>query len=374
MGTAYTPGLKVSAKTAVRKVRRLPLKGQALAEVGSRVESDTVVARTELPGILQTVKVSETLGIEPGEVEKLLKKKVGEAVAKEESLIEIRSFFGLFKSECKSPVEGTLEIVTPTGHVGIRQKPSPVEVKAYVRGTVVEVMAGEGVVVETVGAFIQGIFGVGGEHQGRIRMLAAGPDRPLTEDLLDESCRGQVVVGGSAITGGALRKAAQAGVAGIVIGGIVDKDLIDFLGYDIGVAITGHENIPFALIVTEGFGAIQMAERTFRLLKSLEGRTASVHGATQIRAGVIRPEIIVPTEDASPDDRDAASGGGQQMDIGTPIRLIREPYFGMLAAVAALPPELAAIPSGALVRILEARLENGQTVTVPRANVEIIEA
>ena len=69
------------------------------------------------------------------------------------------------------------------------------------------------------------------------------------------------------------------GILGIVVGGIVDRDLIDYLGYDIGVAITGHENIPLTLVITEGFGTIAMAERTF----NLAGIARRSRGITQRR-------------------------------------------------------------------------------------------
>jgi hypothetical protein len=182
---------------------------------------------------------------------------------------------------------------------------------------------------------------------------------------------GKVIVGGSNVTGDALRKASEIGVAGVVVGAIVDRDLIDFLGYDIGVAITGQEDINTSLIVTEGFGTITMAQRTFDLLKSLNGRTASVNGATQIRAGVIRPEVVVPSETAIIGDGNPADG--QMLEVGSHIRVIREPYFGILGKVTALPPEPVQIPTGATTRVLEAELADGRNVTVPRANVEIIE-
>ena len=69
-----------------------------------------------------------------------------------------------------------------TGQLILREPPIPVEVDAYVDGTVVEVMPDEGVVVETPGAFIQGIFGVGGETYGAIVLAVSGPDdepRPI---------------------------------------------------------------------------------------------------------------------------------------------------------------------------------------------------
>lgn len=369
MGTAYTPGLKVSASTTVRKTRRLPLKGDVVVGVGDEVSPRTVVARTNIPGILRTVKAAAQLGIDADELPRALVVKQGDTVEARQLLAETRSFFGMFRSEARSPVDGTVELISEiTGQIGIRERPNPVEVDAYVQGSVVSVLEGEGVVVETRGALIQGIFGVGGERQGAVRMAAQDPAEALTETHLTPDMAGQVVVGGSNISGAALRRASEIGVAGVVVGAIVDRDLIDFLGYDIGVAITGHEAINLTLILTEGFGTIRMADRTFRLLQSLAGQTASINGATQIRAGVIRPELIVPRAAA-------AEGEGERLDLelGTPIRIIREPYFGQLATVAALPPELQEIPSGALVRVLEAKLQNGEQVVVPRANVEIIE-
>ena len=62
------------------------------------------------------------------------------------------------------------------------------------------------------------------------------------------------------------------------------------------------------------------------------------------------------------------------MEEGTLIRIIREPYFGQLATVDTLPPELQVLESGSKVRVLTAKLiETGEIVTIPRANVELIE-
>jgi len=372
MGTAYTPGLKVSPGTIIRKQRRLPLKGNVLVKLGENVNADTVVARTDIPGIIQTIKLAEILGMEPAEALGVLKVNQGDRVTTGQIIAEAKSFFGLLKTECKSPFTGTVELISnTTGHVGVRLPSKPVEVSAYINGTVADVMEGEGVVVETYGALVQGIFGVGGERMGRLIMGASSPDIVLTENHISDAHVGCVIVGGSGVTISAIKKAAGVGVKGIVVGAIVDTDLIDYLGHDIGVAITGHEDIATTLILTEGFGSIQMAARTYDLLKSLEGREVSINGATQIRAGVIRPEIIAPLE-RTPDLVDDL-GDSQVLDIGTHIRVIREPYFGNLGAVTKLPSELVQVESGAVVRILEAKLNNGETVMVPRANVEIIQ-
>ncbi len=372
MGTAYTPGLTISPGTIIRKTRRLPLKGQVMAKVGDRVTADAVVARTEIPGVIQTVRVAEQLGLEPPEALNALKVRQGDPVEAGQVLAESRSFFGLFKSECKCPFKGTVELIShATGHLGVRMPSTPVEVTAYVNGTISEVIPEEGVVVETYGALVQGIFGVGGERTGVLAVPGETADATLTEQIINESHAGSVLVGGAGVTIGALSKAASIGVKGVVVGAVVDTDLIAYLGHDIGVAITGQEDIPTTLILTEGFGTIRMADRTFDLLKSLEGREVSINGATQIRAGVIRPEVVAPL-DAAPQQTSGPSNG-QVLEIGSHIRVIREPYFGALGTVIGLPHEPVEVESGAVVRILEAELIDGSVARVPRANVEIIE-
>ncbi len=371
MGTAYTPGLTVSSDSIVRKLRRLPLKGEVLVKVGDRVGPETTVARTQLPGLLQTVRVAERLGIDPKETAKYLRFKVGDAIAIGDLLAESKGLFGMFKNSVTSEYEGTFESLSElTGNMLIREAPIPVEIKAYLRGIVVDVFGDEGAVIEARGALIQGIFGVGGERQGKIRVAVGSPDETLDAGQVRSDDQGAILIGGSGITLDAIRAAERAGVTGLVAGAVRDDVITGFLGYDIGVAITGQEQVPLSIIATEGFGRLSMARRTFDLLKSLEGRMASMNGATQIRAGVIRPELIVPSDSAQAAQPTSSFSG--TLEIGTPIRVIREPYFGRLGVVTGLPPELRTVESGAEVRVLEAKLEDGSAVTVPRANVEII--
>lgn len=372
MANAYTPGLKVLESAPISKTRRLPIPGEVLVEVGQRITPETIVARTKIPGNPQTVNVATLLGLEPEDIEHFLLVKVGDTVERNQVLALYKAFFGLFKRSADAPVAGVVEHISEvTGQITLREPPIPVEVDAYIDGVVTEIFPGEGVTIETNGAFIQGIFGVGGEKQGEICVAVKGPDDVLEASHIDESHKGKILIGGSLVTTEALHKADSIGVAGIVVGGVIDSDLVDFLGYDIGVAITGHEEVNTTLIITEGFGKMRMAEKTWKLLNQLAGYVASLNGATQIRAGVMRPEIIVPG---------FASGQAQSEEViddgmmaGTSLRIIREPYFGLIAEVVDLPPDLHQIETEARVRILRAKLEDGTIVTVPRANVEIIE-
>lgn len=371
MGSAYTPGLTVSRDVVVQRVRRLPIKGDVLVQKGETVKFDTVVARALLPGPLQTIKLAEKLGVEAKEITAFCELKVGDSVEKGQLVGKTKGFLFFKGPEVMSDYSGTVESISEiTGSVLIREASIPVEITAYVDGHIADVIPSEGAIVETRGSMVQGIFGVGGERNGQIRVAVPNPDVVLDASHLSEADKGKIVVGGSGVTFEALKKASDLGVVGLVVGAVKDVDLTKFLGYDIGVAITGQEPINITLIATEGFGTLHMAARTFNLLKTIEGQTASLNGATQIRAGVIRPEVIAPMSTTSGEAHVAGSGGA--LEIGTPIRVIREPYFGMLGKVTGLPPQLVTVESGAEVRVLNAKLDDGQEVTVPRANVEII--
>ncbi len=368
---AYTPGLKVKKAMKVDKMRRLPILGEVFPKVGDKVGYDEIVAKTEISGDPEIVKVAMLLGLEPEDLPRFMKKEVGDTVEKGEQMAFYSALFGLIKKNVESPIDGTVESISEiTGQVILRGAPIPVEVDAYIPGTVVEVMPREGAVIETNAAFIQGIFGIGGETHGEIHVIVNDNTQVVDTDTIKPEHEGKVLIGGSLVTLDALKKAVDVGVSAIVSGGIRHDDLTTFTGEEIGVAITGQEEVGITLIITEGFGKMTMSLRTFELLKEFEGYLASVNGATQIRAGVLRPEIIIPHEDHEEVEAEALSQG---MVPGTPIRIIRQPYFGAIGKVHSLPVELQQLESESKVRVVNIELEEGKVVMVPRANVEIIE-
>ncbi len=380
MAHAYTPGLTVTERTIVRRKRLLPLPGTVLVNIGNVVHADSPVARAELPGKVQAVNVANLLGIAPDEIREYLVKREGEPVRKDEVIAENRPLIKWFKTEVRSPIQGTIESVsTVTGQVLLREPPRVLELLAYIDGTVIEVHPNHGVTIETTCSLVQGIFGIGGEAWGEITVAVQAPDETLTPEHLTPEFKGKVVVCGALCPIETMNKAKDVGVAALIVGGIHDKDLRALLGYDLGVAITGTEKVGFTLILTEGFGTIPMAAKTFKLLSAHAGRKASVSGATQIRAGVIRPEIIIPSPVARHRSMDGSEGEDERertregIKIGDLVRIIRDPLFGKIGEVSRLPPDLQKIPTESLVRVLEVRFPDSSTAIVPRANIEVIE-
>ena len=375
MAHSYTPGLTVTDRTTVRKKRLLPIPGTVMCKIGDQVKPETVIARAELAGKVHVVNVANLLGVAPDEVKDYLAKKPGDAVQKDEILAENKPFIKWLKTEVRSPIQGAVESISAvTGQLLLREPPRLLDLLGYVHGTVVEVMPQQGATVETECSFVQGIFGIGGETWGEVVMAVSGPDQTLAAAQVKPEWKGKIVVGGSFLGMDVMKKAKEVGVAALVVGGIHDKDLRELLGYDLGVAITGTERVGFTLIVTEGFGSIPMANKTFALLGRHAGQQASVSGATQIRAGVIRPEILIPKGAGTAHEQ--ASGGAKEstgIKVGDQVRVIRDPLFGQIGAVSALPPDLQAIETESQVRVLEIEFSDRRRAVIPRANVEIIE-
>ena len=376
MAHAYVPGLRVTELTTLRRERLLPLKGDVVVELGQVVRAEDVVAQTELPGPVKTVNVVNLLGIDPSQVDDFMLKKTGDSFKAGEVIAQNRPLLGLrlFQSRVVAEFDGTVDNVSQvTGQVILRHPPRRVQIQAYIDGEVAEVRPQEGAVVETTGSFIQGIFGIGQETFGELAVAVDGPNDMLDAEHVKAEYINKIVVGGRLFTARAFERAKQVGVKGVIVGGFHDKNLKDILGYDLGVAITGAEELGLTLVMTEGFGEIAMAEKTFTLLKKREGMRASISGATQIRAGVIRPEVIVPVSSAAGMAREKRGHENVGTELGDPVRCIREPYFGRLARVKRLIPELQVVDSGTKVRVLEVEFPDGAAAVVPRANIEMIE-
>jgi hypothetical protein len=369
----YTPGLIVNARTFLEKVRRLPMKGEVLVKEGDPVESGTVVARTELPGGIRPVNAASLLGVEPKDLPDRMLVREGDLVEGGERIAATKGFLGLFPSSVAAPGKGTIERISPiTGQVILREPPRPVTLKAYIDGEVAKVLPEEGAIIRAEAAFIQGIFGLGGETRGGIAVKVAGPGDVLEPDALDQGDAGKIIVGGSLVGMEALKRAIEINAAGVVTGGVDYQDLERLPGSGGAAGITGVESLKTTIVVTEGFGRVAMAQQVFDLISRFDGHDASMNGATQIRAGVIRPEVIIGLAHRSDEEAAGPRKEGAALEVGTLVRVIREPYFGVIGRVASLPAEPLRMESEIRAAGVAIETSDAGLIEVPRSNVEII--
>ncbi|MCP4196417.1 MAG: hypothetical protein GY762_04635 [Proteobacteria bacterium] len=369
MTRVVSPGLHVSPKTKASRRRMLPVPGEILVKKGQQVKMGDPVARTDLPATPIPVRAASILGLPPVELKAVVTVTEGDRVSKGQILAEESSFFGLFRNAVTSPFAGTVETISKvTGQIMLRPKPTSLEVNAYLPGMVTDIVGDIGVVIEAEVCQVQGIFGLGGERTGVLKKAVDGPDALLDETRILESHSGAVILGGARVTPGGLARARQVGASALITGSAQGQDLMELLGGELNPSATGNENIGFTLVLTEGFGELEMGQRSFHLLSKLDGAEVAVNGTTQIRAGVLRPEVIGPAID---EDVPVRSQTGT-IEIGDKIRIVRGKAFGKTAIITGMPSKPQPIGSGGVALVVEVELNDKNRLTVPKPNIERI--
>lgn len=293
-----------------------------------------------------------------------------------------------------APMSGVVEeISSKTGDIKIARPIKPARVVAHIRGIVTEIIPLEGAVVESTGAYLEGVFGVGGEKFGELVVATPGPDQALTPEALTQlpqEIKGKIVLAGSLATLEALNKLRDLGAQGLIVGGLNNYDLVRFLGHEINVGITGQEESGLTVIIMEGFGSIPMSHNSWDLLSSKAGKVASIDGTTHIRAGAIRPQILVSTGDKPEDTGDSPKAHGMDvvgdaygepkeenlrpltnLVLGDRVRCVRAPHFGLWGVVQEIPSEPWQVESEAFMEAAKIKLDTGPVVMVPEANLEV---
>jgi len=376
-GGSYLSGPNIFRDALVEIVRPLPFGGEVLAREGQVVDPDTVVAHLNPGGHLHFVNVARELDVPFHMAAGCVVKAEGETVRRGEVLACRPAALGLVLAECRSPADGTVERIYPSGLVTVRAYPIPVA--AWVGGRVVEAGAGDRVVILTKGTLIQGVFGLGSEGHGRLFPLRE--NRPPPGGLP----AGRVVVSPGP-AGRGLLDACLAGRAAALIAPSCHLRDLEALGWDPGRPDFGvsKRKTPLVLVLTEGFGEQEMSPPVYEALAEREGLVASVSGHTQLRAGVLRPEVIVPWG-GPPSSRPVGTTplrvgrrtavyldrtcGPPRLQVGSAVRVTRGTHEGSRAVVVELPSDPRQVASGAVLPVAVVRLEDGRTATVARANL-----
>jgi hypothetical protein len=229
------------------------------------------------------------------------------------------------------------------------------------------VLPDEGVVIRCNSTLVTGVFGVGGEAFGEVAVAVDSPDDEIHANDVTGDLAGKVVVAGSTAGPEALRALAGAGVKAVIVGYMPVLTLQEFCpGLNMG--ITGKEDVPFTLVITEGFLPSPMSRDVFSALSRYAGKVASCNGTTHIRAGVIRPEVIMPEGTSESAEAIESSAGGQALFVGARVRLLRRPYLGLSGTITGVDKEKTALESGITALTYRVRLDDGRNIKVPRSN------
>lgn len=356
--------LQVTGGAQLRRVRRLASPGKILVKVGQRVQPNDIIATYEIPGRTHYWNIAAVLDVPPADVSRYLRVQLGQALPKDVIVAQTPGLWGRFGRHATMPVSGTLESFSSlSGQMVIRHPSEKKSLTAFLTGEVVDIVAEREVTIEGTVGWIQGAYGIGHESQGPLLVLEGGRNTAIDATHIHPDHQDKILVGGATISAAGLWRAYEAGVLGLISGGIDYLELEMFLQrmaqHPSGLARS------FALVITEGFGAQPIAESAYQLLTNQQGAWVSINGETQIRAGAIRPEIVFAA--GSHVHKSAPT-----LQCGSTVRCLRTPYFGQIGTVTELPDRPQKIETETSLHVAKITLLNNNTVVVPRVNLEVI--
>jgi hypothetical protein len=201
------------------------------------------------------------------------------------------------------------------------------------------------------------VWGNGQVDSGMILPLLNSPEDVLTAKQLDVSQRGAVILAGQCSDPAALETAGELPVRGLILGSLSPTLL--------GQAAQMH----FPIIVVDGFDGRPLNTAAFKLLTSNAKREVTVNAEIADRYNGARPEIYIPlpVTEEPPRPREVETFAPDQ-----PVRLLRTPHAGAIGILINLKPGLATMPSGLRLQAAEVKLETGEQVVVPLANLEVL--
>lgn len=342
------------ALTAIIRKRVLPVDGEVIPKLNQRVSATDVIAEASYSHSHHLIDVARILGIQPHVAEKLVSLRVGEQVA---AGTVVASGGGLIPKTIKVEHSGRV-VATGGGQVLLDISQKDFQLKAGISGEVIEIIPKRGVVIQEVGGLIQGVWGNGKIDRGRLHTLAEKPNEILAASQLDISLRSLVLLAGSCQDADSLRAAADITARGLILSSIHPS------------LMSLARKMPYPIIVTDMIGQQAMNATAYKILSTNSQReNVSLNAGAYNRYTGARPEIVIPLPhgDIPPVPRD--------IDLFAPgqaVRLCRAPHAGANGTLVSVPPTLQTLPNGLRAMAGEVKLDNGERVTVPLVNLEVL--
>jgi hypothetical protein len=339
--------------TTIVRDRRLPVKGIVRARVNQKVSPGDVVAEATWAREHVFLDVARMLGVTSAAADQLIRCSAGDNIL---AGAVVARGSGLLPKTVKAPRPGRV-VAAGGGQVLIESGESHLELRAGISGVVREIIPDRGVVIQTTGALVQGVWGNGRVDTGLMVNLADKPEALLTAARLDVSMRGSILVGGQVREAEVLRAASEMLVRGLLVGSLFPS------------LLPLAQEMRYPIVLTDGFGSLPMNSVAYRLLSTNSKREVTLNAEAFDRYSGARPEVIIPlpvnTPPPAPRDVEAFAPGQT-------VRVRRQPAAGLIGTIVSLRPGLAVFPSGLRSAAADVRLENGEQLLIPLVNLEVV--
>lgn len=338
--------------THLRRARLLPVNGNVLVRSGQKVNATDIVAEANLGGEHLLIDVRSPLKLSRDDkLEKIIERRVGDKLKAEDVIAERK---GLFRRVVRTPVNGQIVAIT-SGAVMLEVESPPMLLYAGFNGIVTEIIQDRGVILETSGALIQGIWGNGIVDQGTFSSLNQTIKDELTPQKIDVSLRSTVIMGSYCTQADTLKAANLLPIRGMILGSM-SAELIPLA-----------QTMSYPIIVIDGFGNSPMNVPAFELLITNNQRDICLNAAPFDLFSGERPEVVIPL----PATGDFSNEIGE-IKAGATVRIIGAPNHGKIGTITQLLPGNTQLPNQLRVPAAAIQINNIEIV-IPLANLDVLE-
>ena len=337
----------------IRRERLMPAGGRIITRRGQQVNPIDVVAESIFRPEHLLLDIGRGLGLAPKEADHYIQRRAGDEVGEGDV---IAGPVGIARRVVRTPKSGTV-VVAGGGQVLLELEGEFCELKAGYSGVVADIVGDRGVVIESAGSLIQGVWGNGKINFGLLNILSHTPDELVTSGMMDISLRGSVVMGCCCEDEKVIISGEDMTIRGMILASM-DSALVP-----------AALNASYPIVLIEGFGRLSMNQDAFEILKSGALREVSVNAEPWSRIADTRPEVVISLpEGVNP----AALVDSAPFAISQTVRVVSPPYKSLVGALTTLQTGKSVLPNGLRAQTAGVRLLNGDIVQVPLANLEII--
>jgi hypothetical protein len=181
------------------------------------------------------------------------------------------------------------------------------------------------------------------------------PEDELTRATLNVNMRSAVVLAGHVASPETLIAADELLVRGLILASMT-ADLIE-------TAV----KVNYPIILMEGFGLIPLNQAAYNLFSTNEKRDIVINAVWDADRNE-KPELFIPLPAQGSPAQDYS-----ELTRGKTVRVTVPPYAGQSALLVAVRPGLTLLANGQRVSAADVQLGTNQVVTVPLANLDVLE-
>ncbi|HSM23582.1 MAG TPA: hypothetical protein VK856_01820 [Anaerolineaceae bacterium] len=336
----------------IQRTRMFTGRGDVLVKVGQKVDALDPIAEFVPEEKFQIINIKKELNLKNIEdARRSINVKIGDKLHRGDIVARSQGIFS--KTVVAQTDSEVINIIGSQIIVRVTQPTKPVI--AGFDSIVTEILPFRGVVIETNGALIQGVWGNQKATSGQLTANMDDIFEELTPEKIDVTYRGSIVLGGYCSKVEVLKAAEELNIKGLILSSMSAS------------LATAAINCSIPIILLEGFGPIPLNERAFELLKSNEGKLISLNAIYDPKQSE-KPEIIIqmPVEGDQPSE-------SLTIKPGRVVRINNGNYQGRAAVIKKINETKTKLSNGIRTNCAIVELNDEDMISIPLANLDILE-